>query len=80
MHVRTSLVGTWEVFILPRQSDRGRSGKEDSVSDDVRNEAPVAVLLGPCGASYVHYTGFWQATNSEPPGFAGTPGRAGSQN
>ena len=23
-----------------------------------------------------HYTGFWQATNSEPPGFAGTPGRA----
>ena len=27
-----------------------------------------------------HYTGFWQATNSEPPGFAGTPGRAGSQN
>ena len=38
MHVRTSFVGTWDVFILPRQSDRGRSGKEDSVSDDVRNE------------------------------------------
>ena len=38
MHVRTSFVGTWEVFILPRQSNRGRSGKEDSVSDDARNE------------------------------------------
>ena len=38
MHVRTSFVGTWEVFILPRQSDRGRSGKEDSVTDGVRNE------------------------------------------
>ena len=35
---RTSFVGTWEVFILPRRSDRGRSGKEDSVSNDVRNE------------------------------------------
>ena len=30
--------GTWEVFILPRQSDRGRRGKEDSVSDGARNE------------------------------------------
>ena len=38
MHVRTSSVGTWEVFILPRQSNRGRSGKEDSVSDGARNE------------------------------------------
>ena len=28
MHVRTSFVGTWEVFILPRQSNRGRRGKE----------------------------------------------------
>ena len=37
MHVRTSFVGTWEVFILPR-SHRGRSGKEDSVSHDARNE------------------------------------------
>ena len=31
MHVRTSFVGTWEVFILSRQSNRGRRGKEDSV-------------------------------------------------
>ena len=39
MHVRTSFVGTWEVFILPRQSNRGRRGKEeDSVSDGARNE------------------------------------------
>ena len=37
-HVRTSFVGTWEVFILPRQSDRGRRGKEDSASDGARNE------------------------------------------
>ena len=28
--VRTSFVGTWEVFILPRQSNRGSRGKEDS--------------------------------------------------
>ena len=28
MHVRTSFAGTWEVFILPRQSDRGRRGKD----------------------------------------------------
>ena len=27
MHVRTSFVGTWEVFILPRQSNRGRRGE-----------------------------------------------------
>ena len=45
MHVRTSFVGTWEVFILPRQSNRGRRGKEDSVSDGARN-AP-AVEPGP---------------------------------
>ena len=38
MHVRTSSVGTWEVFILPRQSNRGRRGKKDSVSDGARNE------------------------------------------
>ena len=38
MHVRTSSVGTWEVFIPPRQSNRGRRGKEDSVADDARNE------------------------------------------
>ena len=38
MHVRTSFVGTWEVFIPPRQSNRGRRGKEESVSDGARNE------------------------------------------
>ena len=27
-HVRTSFAGTWEVFIPPRQSNRGRRGKE----------------------------------------------------
>ena len=37
-HARTSFVGTWEVFIPPRQSNRGRRGKEDSESDGVRNE------------------------------------------
>ena len=27
-HVRMSFAGTWEVFIPPRQSNRGRSEKE----------------------------------------------------
>ena len=38
MQFRTSFVGTWEVFILPRQSYGGRRGQEDSVSDGARNE------------------------------------------
>ena len=30
--------GTWEVFIPPRQSNRGRRGKDDSETDDGWNE------------------------------------------
>ena len=41
MHVRTPLVGTWEVFILPRQSDRGRSGKEDPYPMMYRSDEAV---------------------------------------
>ena len=29
MHVCTPYIGTWEVFTLPRQSSRGRKGKEN---------------------------------------------------
>ena len=51
MHVRTSFVGTWEVFILPRQSNRGRRGKEDSVSDgDGMKKSDEAVVRRASGA------------------------------